>query len=71
MNILEALKHKRAFRTYLEKPIPQEAVQTILNAGRLSQSAKNLQPWQFVAIQERERIELLVEAGNFSAFLVS
>jgi nitroreductase len=69
MNILKAIRQKHAVRTYLNKPIPQEAVETILNAGRLAQSAKNLQPWQFVAIQDRERLAQLAGAGNFSAFL--
>ncbi|MFZ0544401.1 MAG: nitroreductase family protein [Candidatus Promineifilaceae bacterium] len=71
MNILEALHNKHAVRTYLDKPIPQEAINTILNAGRLAQSAKNLQPWHFLAIQDRERLKQLVEAGNFSNFLGS
>lgn len=69
MNVYEAIRTKRAIRNYDSRPLPQEAVQTILNAGRLSQSAKNIQPWHFVAIQERQRLQALVEAGKFSPHL--
>jgi nitroreductase len=69
MDVYEAIRSKRAIRHYLEKPIPEEDVHTILNAGRLSQSAKNLQPWHFVALQKRERLQQLAEAGQFSAHL--
>ena len=69
MEVYEAIRSKRAIRHYLEEPIPEEAVHKILTAGRLSQSAKNLQPWHFVAIQNRERLQRLAEAGQFSAHL--
>jgi len=69
MEVYEAISSKRAIRHYLDKPLPEEDVHTILNAGRLSQSAKNLQPWHFVAIQNRERLQQLAEAGKFSEHL--
>jgi nitroreductase len=69
MEVYEAIRSKRAIRHYLEEPIPEEVVHKILNAGRLSQSAKNLQPWHFVVIQNRERLQQLAEAGQFSAHL--
>jgi len=69
MEVYEAIRSKRAIRHYLDKPIAEEDVHMILNAGRLSQSAKNLQPWHFVAIQNRERLQQLAEAGQFSAHL--
>jgi nitroreductase len=69
MDVDEAIRTKRAIRHYTDDPLPEEIVHTILNAGRLSQSAKNLQPWHFVAIQDRQRLEQLAEAGQFSPHL--
>ncbi len=69
MNVFETIRTKRAVRQYQDKPIPDEAVQTILNAGRFSQSAKNSQPWHFVAIREKAGLKQLAEAGRFSAHL--
>jgi len=69
MDVLTTIKQKRAVRNYLDKPIPEADVHAILNAGRLSQSAKNLQPWHFIAIQDRQRLQQLAEQGNFSSHL--
>ncbi len=69
MKVSEAIRTKRAIRDYDDRPLPDEVVHAILNAGRLSQSAKNLQPWRFVAIRERERLVELAEMGSFSAHL--
>jgi nitroreductase len=69
MNVLEAIHSKRAVRRYQERPLPPEAVRAILNAGRLSQSAKNLQPWRFIALQDRSRLAEFQVVGRFSEFL--
>ena len=69
MTVFETIRTKRAVRHYQDKPIPDEAVETILKAGRFSQSAKNRQPWHFVAIRDRARLKQLAEAGRFSAHL--
>lgn len=69
MKVSEAIRTKRAIRDYDDRPLPDEVVHAILNAGRLSQSAKNLQPWRFVAIRDRARLVQLAEMGSFSAHL--
>jgi nitroreductase len=69
MNVFDAIRTKRAIRNYQDKPIPDEIVRSILDAGRLSQSAKNLQPWHFVAIRNREILKKLAELGRFSPHL--
>jgi nitroreductase len=69
MDVYEAIRAKRAVRHYLDKPIAEADVRQILQAGRLSQSAKNIQPWHFVAVRERERLQALQAKGGFSAHL--
>lgn len=69
MDVSEAIRTKRAVRQYQDKPIPDDAVRAILNAGRLSQSAKNLQPWHFIAIRERALLKKVAELGRFSPHL--
>lgn len=69
MNVLDAINSKRAVRSFEDKPLPAEAVQTILNAGRRAQSAKNRQPWHFIAIQDKARLKALSEMGTFAGHL--
>jgi nitroreductase len=70
-----AVASKRDWRSYADRPIPEDVVTRILDAGRLSGNASNKQSWTFVLVQDPERKERLAEsvyvAGNVrSAALV-
>lgn len=69
MNVYDAIKAKRAIRQFENKALPDDVVKTILNAGRLSQSSKNTQPWQFIAIRDRATLEALSKTGTFAGHL--
>jgi nitroreductase len=69
MNVSEAIRTKRAVRQFSGKPISDEAIRIILNAGRRAQSAKNIQPWQFIAITQREMLEQLSRLGQYAGHL--
>jgi len=69
MNVSEAIRMKRAVRKFQEKALPNEIIHAILNAGRRSQSSKNTQPWQFVAIQDKAILKALSECGTFAGHL--
>jgi nitroreductase len=69
MNVSDAIRSKRAIRRFASEPLADEAITAILNAGRRAQSSKNSQPWQFVAITNREILEYLSHAGDFAAHL--
>jgi len=69
MNVNEAIRTKRAVREFEDRPLPEEAVQVILNAGRRAQSSKNTQPWQFIAIRDRAILEALSHLGTYAGHL--
>lgn len=66
METLEAIRSKRAVRQYTDEPVPEETIRTIVNAGRLAQSSKNTQPWHFVIVRARERLQQLAECGRYA-----
>jgi len=70
-----AVASKRDWRSYADRPIPEDVVTRILDAGRVAGSGSNKQPWTFVVVEDAERKEHLAEsvyvAGNVrSAALV-
>jgi len=69
MNVLEAIRTKRAVRAYRDDPVPDEVVRTILHAGRRAQSAKNDQPWHFLVIRERATLRALAATSPNLAFI--
>lgn len=69
MNVLDAIRTKRAIRKFQDKPLPEDVVRAILNAGRRSQSSKNEQAWQFIAIRDRSILAALSECGPWAGHL--
>ena len=69
MNVSEAIRTKRAIRKFQDKPLPEDVVKTILNAGRRSQSSKNEQGWQFIAIRDKSILKALSECGQWAGHL--
>jgi nitroreductase len=59
MDVFEAIRTMLAVRRYQDKPVPEATVRRIVEAGRLTGSAKNLQPWHFVVVQDRETLHRL------------
>jgi nitroreductase len=62
METFLAIASRRDERRYHADPLPPEVAGRILDAGRLSGSAGNRQPWVFVVPETRERIERLAGA---------
>jgi len=69
MEIHEAIRLKRAVRTFSNKPLPKEIAGSILNAGRRSPSSKNNQDWRFIAITDKSTLKVLSHCGKFAGHL--
>jgi len=75
MDTFLSVASKREVRDYAGRPIPTDAEQRILEAGRISGSSQNKQPWRFLVVESpslRERLaEAVYRSGNVrSAALV-
>ena len=51
--VFEAVRTVLAVREYQDKPIPHDVLARIVEAGHLSASASNVQPWHFVVVTDR------------------
>jgi len=59
MEVFDAVRSMLAVRAYQDKPVPEAVVRRILEAGRLTASASNQQPWHFIVIQNRDTLHQL------------
>ena len=72
-----AVASKRDWRSYADRPVPEDVQRRILDAGRLAGSAVNKQPWRFVVVESEESKQRVAEtvyaADNIasSAFAVA
>ena len=69
MKVFDAIKKRRSVRRYLDKPIEEEKIRAVLEAGRLAPSAKNLQEWRFIIVKSRKVKEKLAHAANEQIFV--
>lgn len=57
-DVLDVIRFRRSIRQFKQKEVPREVIEQILEAGRLTHTAKNLQDVSFVVLdQEKDRIE--------------
>jgi nitroreductase len=69
MNVFDAIRLKRAVRKFQDKPLPDDVIQSILNAGRRSQSSKNNQAWRFIAIRDKSILSELSKCGEWAGHI--
>ncbi len=62
MSVLSAIQGRRSIRKYNSKPIEDEKLLRVLEAARLSPSARNQQNWKFIVVKDSETRERLTEA---------
>lgn len=63
-SILEALNWRYATDKFLDTPIPEDTLHTIIEAARLAPSSMNFQPWKYISIQSPEIRNQIFEAGG-------
>ena len=70
MDVFEAARTLLAVRRYKDTPVPDDLVRRIVEAGRLTGSGMNGQPWHFIAVRDREtlrRLGSLAPSGRYVA----
>jgi len=65
MALLTQIQKRHSVRSYQPRPVEKEKLLTVLEAARQAPSAKNVQEWRFVIVQdEATRRKLMVAANN-------
>jgi nitroreductase len=60
---LSVIYNRKSVRSYTTQPISPEDIQTLLKAGMSAPTAKNIQPWEFIVIDDRAALDLLATEG--------
>jgi nitroreductase len=70
MEVYEAVRTALAVRSYQEKAVPPDVIRRIVEAGSLTGSAMNSQPWNFIVVEDRDalrRLGALARTGPYVA----
>ncbi|MHA1835339.1 MAG: nitroreductase family protein [Candidatus Odinarchaeia archaeon] len=69
MNVMMAILNRRSIRRFKDKPVEEDKLMRVLEAGRLAPSARNLQNWKFIVVRDKSVKEKLVEAAKGQKFI--
>ena len=70
MDILGVFKARKSIRKFKEKVISDSDIEDIIKAASLAPTARNVQPWEFVVVKDRNRlIELAAIVSPNGAFI--
>jgi len=70
MEVFETVRTVLAVRKYKDTPVPPDIVRRIVEAGRLSGSSMNGQPWHFIVIENRDTLRRLGEMARTGSYIV-
>ncbi len=59
MDVFDAVRTLVAVRRYQDTPVSDDTIRRIVDAGRLTASGMNAQPWHFVIVQDRATLQQL------------
>ncbi|MDZ4763118.1 MAG: nitroreductase family protein [Chloroflexota bacterium] len=69
MDVFETVSTILAVRAYQPTPVSPEKIRLILDAGRLTGSASNQQPWHFIVVDEPTDLQKLAELARSGPYL--
>ncbi|MDD4579260.1 MAG: nitroreductase family protein [Methanothrix sp.] len=69
MELMQAIRARRSIRNFQGKPVEEEKLLAVLEAGRLAPSAKNMQDWRFIVVRDETARGRLAEAARSQQFV--
>lgn len=70
MNLLETMYNRRSVRKYTGGAVAEEDVKTVLKAGLLGATGKNIKPWEFIVINDKEVLRKLADCRTGSVAML-
>ena len=69
METFDAIRTVLAVRQFKDTPIPEAVVRQIVEAGHLTASSTNGQPWHFIVVQNKETLNQLGKLARTGPYI--
>lgn len=66
---MSVIFERTSVRKYKNQPVTEEQIEMLMKAAMAAPSAKNLQPWEFIVVQDRETLNKITEFHPYSFML--
>lgn len=71
MDALQAIKERRSVRKYLNREIPKNILEDLVDCGRLAATARNAQPWEFIVITDKQKLKQISDITSHGKFIAN
>ena len=61
VDFFEAVRNRKSVREYSDKEVGKELIEKIADAGRLAATARNEQPWEFIAVSDKKILKRICD----------
>jgi nitroreductase len=69
MQTFDALSRRASVREYQSKPVSKGLIEKLVDAGRRAPTARAVEPWEFVAVTDKQILIRLAEIADTGSFI--
>lgn len=69
MQVYSAVRSRLTVREFKPDAVPDSVIRKLLEAGRLAPSSRNLQPWHFIVIKNKDTLRRIAEIASSGRFI--
>jgi nitroreductase len=69
MDTFDVVRTVLATRQFRDTPVPEDFVRQIVEAGRLTASASNKQPWRFIVVENKDTLKQLGQLAKTGPYI--
>jgi nitroreductase len=69
MEVFDVVRTVLAVRQFRDQPVPEPIVTQIVEAGHLTASASNKQPWHFIVVQDTATLQQLASLAKTGPYI--
>jgi len=70
MELNEVIKTRRSIRSFKNEPVSDDLITTLLEAAMCAPSAGNQQPWHFIVIRDRKKLDYIPTFHPYTKMLL-
>jgi len=71
MDTFQAISSRVSVREYTDKSVPKPLLEKLVDSGRMAPSARSVEPWEFVVVTDRVKIDKIAAIAPNGKFLNS
>ncbi len=69
MSVYDVVRNRLTVREFTDAPVPDEVVEKLLRAAQWAPSSRNLQPWHFVVIRDKDTLRAIGSVASSGRFI--